>query len=49
MNLENSKSWMESCDHCASQEDGGHYCLLHSEQVKNMDTVCCDDWAERPE
>jgi hypothetical protein len=32
----------ESCDYCASMEP--HYCLLHSRQMKNMDTVRCCDW-----
>jgi len=35
-----------SCDTCASQE-GHHYCLLHTVQIKNMDTVRCSDWTER--
>lgn len=38
----------KSCDNCQSQE-GRHYCLLHSRQVKNMDTVRCKDWEERSE
>lgn len=32
-----------SCDECASQE-GRHYCLTFSCQVKNMDTVRCPSW-----
>ena len=39
-----SKGWLDSCDYCASQEDGGHYCLLHSRQMKNMDMLRCSDW-----
>ena len=39
--------FLMSCDFCDSQEDGGHYCLLHSVQIKNMDTVACPDWAEK--
>jgi hypothetical protein len=35
----------KSCDTCELQE-GNHYCLLHSEQVKNMDIVKCKDWEE---
>ena len=34
---------VDSCDFCASQE-GRHYCLLHSCQIENMDTVKCVDW-----
>lgn len=30
--------WFQSCDFCASQE-GSHYCLLHSCEVKNMDLL----------
>lgn len=36
----------KSCDSCDSQE-GRHYCLLHSIQIKNMDTVRCKDWSEK--
>jgi hypothetical protein len=36
----------DSCDGCASQE-GRHYCLLHSRQMKNMDTLRCDDFTPR--
>lgn len=39
--------WFNSCDYCNSQEDGGHYCLLHGEQMKNMDIVKCDDWTPK--
>ncbi len=38
----------ESCDSCDAQEEGGHYCLLHSKQIKNMDLYCCADWAGAP-
>ena len=36
-----------TCDDCDSQE-GRHYCLLHSIQVKNMDLMRCGDfeWKE---
>lgn len=35
---------IKSCDTCDYQE-GHHYCLLHTRQVKNMDIVRCRDWA----
>jgi len=35
-----------SCDACSSQE-GRHYCLLHSRQMKNMDLLRCDDFTRR--
>jgi len=38
-----AKFWMDSCDNCNSQEDG-HYCLLHTKQIKNMNKVRCMDW-----
>ena len=41
-----ARSVGDSCDACDSQEDR-HYCLLHSRQMKNMDTLRCDDWAPR--
>jgi hypothetical protein len=34
------------CDFCSHQEDGRHYCLLHSKTVKNMDITTCADWEE---
>lgn len=34
----------KSCDHCVSQEEGRHYCLLHGVAVKNMDIKCCAAW-----
>lgn len=37
------ESRTESCDFCVNQENR-HYCLLHSRQLKNMDTVRCRDW-----
>lgn len=40
-----ARRWEESCDYCESQE-GGHYCLLHSLPMKNMDLQRCDDWTE---
>ncbi|MFA5378117.1 MAG: hypothetical protein WC455_20360 [Dehalococcoidia bacterium] len=39
-----SKGWLDSCDWCDSQEEGQHYCLLHSRMMKNMDTHRCSDW-----
>ena len=44
-----SKGWLDSCDHCSNQEDGGHYCLMHSRTMKNMDTLRCSDWTPKPE
>ncbi len=38
--------WWTSCDFCESQEEGGHYCLLHGIFVKNMDRKRCNDWKE---
>ena len=38
----------ESCDTCASQE-GRHYCLLLTQQIKNMDLHICDEWSEKEE
>jgi hypothetical protein len=34
------KYWMKSCDQCRFQE-GGHYCVYHSMQFKNMDLMTC--------
>jgi hypothetical protein len=36
--------WLTSCDNCASQEVGGHYCLLHGQQMRDMDLLTCSDW-----
>ena len=36
----------QSCDHCASQENG-HYCLLHSRPMKNMNIQRCADWTPK--
>lgn len=36
----------KSCDNCVAQE-GRHYCLLHSKQIKNMDASRCDKWEAR--
>ncbi len=45
--LRRSSGWDTSCDFCTAQEEGGHYCLLHTRQLKNMDTLTCDDWELR--
>ena len=37
---------LKSCDTCEYQE-GRHYCLLHTRQLKNMDTVRCKDWSDK--
>jgi len=42
VNLQIAKCYEESCDTCDSQE-GSHYCLLHSIQIKNMDLMRCKD------
>ena len=34
----------ESCANCDCMEEGGHYCLLHTMQVKNANIVRCPDW-----
>lgn len=36
----------KSCDNCVFQE-GRHYCLLHTTQVKNMDATRCPSWSAR--
>ena len=41
-----SVPFLESCEFCISQE-GKHYCLLHSIQVKNMDTKRCKDFQHK--
>ena len=35
------------CDTCVSQE-GRHYCLLHSRQMRDMNVETCPDWEQRP-
>lgn len=42
--LEESKAWIYSCDFCAHQDSGGHYCLLHSRVLEDMDITRCADW-----
>lgn len=42
-----AKDWMDSCDHCASQE-GHHYCLLHGRHMKNMNLTRCAGWTPKP-
>jgi len=40
MNLRRAEHDEPTCDDCVYQEeDGRHYCLLHTIQVKNMDIV----------
>ena len=34
----------KTCDQCNSQEEGGHYCLIHSTSVHNMNLMTCPDW-----
>jgi hypothetical protein len=43
MNLRRAEQWEPTCDDCASQE-GRHYCLLHSIQIKNMGLMRCDEF-----
>jgi hypothetical protein len=38
----------KSCNNCAAQE-GDHYCLLHSYQMKNMEGTRCKEWAMKKE
>lgn len=35
--------WVDSCDNCNCQE-GGHYCLLHGDTVRDMNVTRCNDW-----
>jgi hypothetical protein len=42
--LVRSKSWLDSCDFCEAQDEGGHYCLLHSCQLKNANLWTCPDF-----
>uniref|UniRef100_A0A6H1ZFN6 Uncharacterized protein n=1 Tax=viral metagenome TaxID=1070528 RepID=A0A6H1ZFN6_9ZZZZ len=37
------------CDTCEGQEEGGHYCLIHGEVVKNMDLCACVEWTRMVE
>ena len=41
--LVRSKYWLDSCDFCEAQEEGGHYCLLHSCQLKNANLWTCPE------
>ena len=36
----------EVCDTCSGQE-GLHYCLVRTTQVKNMNIMTCDEWASK--
>ena len=47
MRLHKVKDPLKSCDTCESQEEGGHYCLLHTKTLKNMNIIYCDDWEEK--
>ena len=42
--LVRSKSLLDSCDFCEAQEEGGHYCLIHSCQLKNANLWTCADF-----
>ena len=42
--LVRSNSLLDSCDFCEAQEEGGHYCLLHSCQLKNANLWTCADF-----
>jgi hypothetical protein len=44
MNLRRAEHWERTCDDCNNQEEGKHYCLLHSITVKNMDIMRCEDF-----
>lgn len=44
--VHDTDDWMKSCDFCNSQE-GGHYCLLHTRQMKNMNLLTCPDWRQK--
>ena len=41
--LVRAKSLLDSCDFCEAQEEGGHYCLLHSCQLKNANLWTCPE------
>lgn len=45
--IRSTKDWKNSCDWCVCQEDGGHYCLLYGETMKNMDIKTCDEWTAK--
>lgn len=44
--IRRAEHWEGTCDDCQSQE-GRHYCLLHTIQVKNMDIMRCEDYLSR--
>lgn len=48
MRLAKRKNANKVCDTCVSQE-GRHYCLLHSRQMRDMNIATCPDWKQRPE
>lgn len=37
----------KTCDCCAHQE-GRHYCSVWSQGMKNMDSLVCPEWREKP-
>lgn len=42
-----ASDWLTSCDFCASQEEGRHYCLLHGIPVTDMNITTCPDWTAK--
>ena len=46
LRLRNCK-WENSCDNCTHQE-GRHYCLFWSVQIRDMDIRRCSSFDERP-
>lgn len=41
-----AKSEAESCDNCEHQEEGGHYCLMHGKQMRDMNCHTCPLFSE---
>ena len=41
--MRSAKSESRSCESCDSNENG-HYCLLHTHQIKNANLIVCDDF-----
>ena len=46
MNLRRAEPHEPTCDDCDNQE-GRHYCLLHSRTVKNMDLMRCEEYCQK--
>lgn len=44
-----AKNYLRSCDYCAHQCDGKHYCNARGIPMKNMDTLTCNLWEAKPE